>query len=50
VIVIAHRPNTIRRADKVVLLKDGRVAAAGGFDELLGRDPHFAALMSHPPA
>lgn len=48
ILVIAHRPTTIRDADAVVLLKDGRTVDAGRYAELLTRDPYFAALMSHP--
>ncbi|MBI4370789.1 MAG: ABC transporter ATP-binding protein [Elusimicrobia bacterium] len=49
-LVIAHRPTTIRRADKIMLLKAGRLAAEGSYDDLSRRDPHFAALMSQPAA
>jgi len=32
--VIAHRPSTIRNADKIIVLKDGRIAQVGRHDEL----------------
>jgi len=47
ILVIAHRPTTVRDADSIVLLKDGRVADAGRYEDLAARDAHFAALMSH---
>jgi ABC-type multidrug transport system fused ATPase/permease subunit len=36
-IVIAHRPATIRRADRVAVLENGRVAEQGTWDDLTAR-------------
>ena len=44
-IVIAHRLSTVRDADVVVLLEQGRVADAGTFDELRARNADFAHLV-----
>ncbi|MEI8175381.1 MAG: ABC transporter ATP-binding protein [Candidatus Omnitrophota bacterium] len=40
-IVIAHRLSTIRKADKVVVIDQGRVAEEGTIDELLARQGAF---------
>ena len=37
VVVIAHRVSTIRDADKIVLVNNGRVAEQGTHEELLQR-------------
>ncbi|MFI9346370.1 ABC transporter ATP-binding protein [Streptomyces sp. NPDC052773] len=36
-IVIAHRPATIRRADRIAVLEDGRIAETGTWQELTAR-------------
>ncbi len=40
-VVIAHRLSTIRNADRVILLKNGRIEAEGSFAELASRTPEF---------
>jgi len=49
-LVVAHRPSTVALADRVALLEDGVIAAAGGHSELMATQPAYAALMSMEPA
>ena len=48
-VVIAHRLTTVRRCDRLALLRDGRVAAIGSYDELLARDAGFRELAATAP-
>jgi ATP-binding cassette subfamily B protein len=45
-IVIAHRPATIALADRVVLIDQGRVAAAGTHDSLLAGDERYRRVLA----
>ncbi len=44
-LVIAHRMATVRRADRIVVLRDNTVAAAGTHDELLDRGGWYADMI-----
>jgi len=44
-LIVAHRLSTIRLADRVVFVKDGRIAGRGTHDELLA-DPDYLALAT----
>jgi ABC-type multidrug transport system fused ATPase/permease subunit len=46
VIVIAHRMSTVRVCDRLVLLRDGRVAGLGSYEELLAHDAEFRATAA----
>jgi ATP-binding cassette, subfamily B, bacterial len=44
-IVIAYRLSTIRLADRVLYLEGGRICASGTHDELMAREPGYAAMV-----
>ncbi|WP_258171431.1 ABC transporter ATP-binding protein [Paenibacillus sp. R14(2021)] len=42
--IVAHRLSTIRDADRIVVMKQGRIAEIGTFDELIARKGEFYNL------
>jgi ATP-binding cassette subfamily C protein CydD len=45
VLLIAHRLSTIERADRIIVLEDGKVAESGTREELLARGGLYASMI-----
>lgn len=44
VIAIAHRLNSIKKFERIVVLKEGRIVGQGSFNELLENNAYFKNL------
>jgi len=44
-LVISHRFSTVRRADRIVVIEEGRVVEDGSHDQLLERNGHYARMF-----
>lgn len=44
--IVAHRLSTIKNADKIAVIKDGRCVELGSFDELMAKKGEFYKLRS----
>src|SRR5439155_3014669 len=47
-ILIAHRRSTLRLADRIVLVHDGRAAESGTHEELLSASARYRTLLAGP--
>ncbi|MEU4164451.1 ABC transporter ATP-binding protein [Actinoplanes sp. NPDC026670] len=45
VVIVAQRVNTIRDADRIFVLEEGRVVGAGSHDELMGTSPVYREIV-----
>lgn len=46
-LVIAHRLSTVKHADRILVLKEGRIVEQGGHDELLRLEGEYTELCRH---
>jgi ATP-binding cassette subfamily B protein len=42
--IVAHRLNTIKNADKILVMKDGKIVEQGRHDELMAKNGFYASL------
>ena len=47
IILIAHRLATVRSADRIILMKNGRIKAEGDFSKLYSESEEFQEMVSH---
>ena len=45
-LVIAHRLSTIKKADSIIVMKDGRIVGAGKHDDLMMKSKDYESLYS----
>jgi ABC-type multidrug transport system fused ATPase/permease subunit len=45
VIIVAHRLSTVRHANRIIVMQNGRVAETGTHDKLLSRNGIYADLI-----
>jgi len=44
-LLISHRFSTVRMADRIVVLEDGRIAEEGRHDQLMAREGRYAQMF-----
>ena len=43
--VIAHRLSTVRNADRIAVIEDGRITELGSHDQLMAKNGAYAELV-----
>nr|HPO05548.1 ATP-binding cassette domain-containing protein [Candidatus Gracilibacteria bacterium] len=43
--IVAHRLNTIKKADRILVFEEGRIVEQGNFEELMAKQEHFYRLV-----
>jgi ABC-type bacteriocin/lantibiotic exporter with double-glycine peptidase domain len=46
IVMIAHRLSTVRNCDRIFLMRDGRVASSGRFEDLVAGDDEFRRMAA----
>ena len=44
-IIIAHRLSTVRNADRIAVIEDGRITELGSHDQLMAKNGAYAELV-----
>lgn len=47
IIIIAHRLSTVKNCDKLIFMKDGKIADSGTFDELVRNNNEFRTMTQY---
>jgi len=45
IVVVAHRLSTVRRADRIAVMRDGQVVELGTHNELVSRSSHYRTML-----
>jgi ATP-binding cassette subfamily B protein len=49
-LIIAHRLSTIRKADTIIVMKNGKIAESGSHEELLSLNGHYSSMLNESKA